>query len=129
MKDIPNHEDIRRTEMEHRHWKALKLSGALAFMDESLEITIDHLLAAIGVVEESGVALGKVLSPEKSHVKLANYIAEASEPVTHADLYETLPFYKTGQTSRNEMISLATAWGYKNNIIVKKYFEDDKSHR
>jgi hypothetical protein len=124
MKEIPPHEDIRRTEMEHRHWKALKLAGAFAFMDESLEITDDHLLAAIGVVEESGIALGKVLSPEKSHVKLANYIAEASEPVTHADLYETLPFYKTGQTSRNEMISLATAWGYKNNIIVKKYFED-----
>lgn len=123
-KEIPIHEDIRRTEMEHRHWKALKLAGALAFVDESLEITEDHFLAAVKVVEGSGDALEKVLKPEKPHVKLAKYIADADEPVTHADLYEALPFYTTGQSARNEMMALAIQWGYKNNVIIKKHFED-----
>lgn len=124
MKDIPMHQDIRRTEMEHRHWKALKLAGAFAFVDESMEILPEHFLAAVGVTEESGEALAKVLNPVKSHVKLAKYIAESSQPVTHADLYDSLPFYTTGQTSRSEMMTLATAWGYKNNVIIRKSFED-----
>ena len=122
--EISTHEDIRRTEMEHRHWKALKLAGAMAFVDESIEVTIDHLLAAIAIVEDSGVALKKVLNPEKPYVKLAKFIADATEPLTHADLYENLPFYKAGQASRNELMNLAAAWGYKNNVIIRKMFED-----
>ena len=123
-KAIPPHEDIKAIEMEHRHWKALKLAGALAFVDESLEVTPDHLLSAIAVVEESGLALSKVLNPEKSHVKMAKFIAHSTEPVTHADLYESLPFYKTSGSARQELHTLAAAWGYKNNIVIRKLFED-----
>lgn len=124
LETIPVHEDIRRTEMEHRHWKALKMAGALAFVDEAVTVSEDHFLAAISMVEDSGEALKKVLNPEKPYVKLANYIAAANDPVTHADLYENLPFYKSGQTARNEMMNLASAWGYKNNVIIRKSFED-----
>jgi len=57
-------------------------------------------------------------------VKLAKYIANIGSDVTQADLTEDLPFYRGGAGVKQEMLTLATAWGYKNNIIIKKSYED-----
>jgi hypothetical protein len=121
---MAEHEDIRKAEMSHRYFKALKLAGALAFVDESSEVTLDHLYSAMKLVEESGAAFQKIMTREKSYVKLAKYIAAENKELTHADLHEKLPFYKTSQSARNEMMTLATAWGYKQHIIIRKRFED-----
>lgn len=121
---LPEHEEIKKAELSHRYFKALKLAGALAFVEESLEVTMDHLLQAIKLVEESGTAFESILTREKAYMKLAKYIAETDAEVTHADLTEALPFYKSGIAARNEMLSLAIAWGYKNHIIIKKSMVD-----
>lgn len=122
--DLPEHEEIRKSELNHRYFKALKLAGAFAFVDESTEVEMDHLMSAILLVEESGANFLTILSREKAYVKLAKYIAAVDEEVTHADLHEALPFYKAGNSARSEMMTLATAWGYKKNIIIKKSFVD-----
>jgi hypothetical protein len=122
--DFAEHEDIRKAEMSHRYFKAMKLAGALAFADESSEITMDHLYAAIKLVEESGRAFERLMTREKTYVKLAKYIASVDAELTHADLHEALPFYKASNSARNEMMTMATAWGYKQHIIIKKRFED-----
>jgi hypothetical protein len=57
-------------------------------------------------------------------VKLAKYIANVGKDVTQADLVEDLPFYRGGVSQKAEMMTLATAYGYKNNIIIKKSFAD-----
>ena len=121
---LPEHEEIRKAELNHRYFKALKLAGAYAFVDKSSEVEMGHLMSAILLVEESGAAFQTILSREKAYVKLAKYIAAVGEDVTHADLHEALPFYKAGNAARNEMMTLATAWGYKKNIIIKKSFVD-----
>lgn len=121
---LPEHEEIRKAEMSHRYFKALKLAGTYAFIDASSEVDMDHLLSAILLVEESGQAFQTILSREKAYVKLARYIADVGTEVTHADLHEALPFYKSGNAARNEMMTLATAWGYKKHIIIKKLFVD-----
>ena len=121
---LPEHEEIKKAELSHRYFKALKLAGALAFVDESIDVTMDHLLQAIKLVEESGKAFESILTREKAYMKLAKYIANTDNEVTHADLTEALPFYKSGSGARNEMLSLAIAWGYKNHIIIKKSFVD-----
>ncbi|UNI71492.1 putative DNA primase [Burkholderia phage vB_BpP_HN04] len=121
---LAEHEEIKKAEMNHRYFKALKLAGAYAFVDESNKVEMDHLLSAILLVEESGVAFQTILNREKTYVKLAKYIAAVNTDVTHADLHEALPFYKTGNAARNEMMQLATAWGYKKHIIIKKFFID-----
>lgn len=122
---LGEHEEIRKAELEHRHSKALKLAGALAFVDSSTHIELDaHLLPAIKLVEESGDAFQAILTREKTYVKLAKFIAQIGTEVTHADLHEALPFYKSSQAARNEMMTLATAWGYKKHIIIKKAFVD-----
>lgn len=121
--ELPEHEEIRKAEISHRYFKALKLAGAMAFVDEENEITEELLWQAIKLVEESGTAFGKIFSREKNYVKLAKYLAAMDSELTHADLTEALPFYKGSQSNRNEMINLATAWGYRNHIIIKKTFE------
>lgn len=121
---MPEHEEVKKAELGHRYWKALKLAGALAFCDESNEVEMDHLMSAILLVEECGLSFERILNREKNYVKLAKYIATCGKEVTHADLNENLPYYKTGAAARNEMMTMAVAWGYKNHIIIKKSFAD-----
>lgn len=122
---LPEHEETRKAEITHRYFKALKIAGAFAFIDMSVEVTMDHLFQAVLLVEESGECFEKILKRDKSYVKLAKYIASADGEVTHADLHEALPYYKAGNSARNEMMALARAWGYKNNIIIKTSFADN----
>lgn len=123
--NMGDHEEIRKAELSHRYFKALKLAGALAFIDESNEIEMDHLMSAILLVEESGKSFQTILTREKAYVKLAKYMAALDTEVTHADLLEALPFYKAGNAARNELMTLATAWGYKKHIVIKKTFADN----
>lgn len=121
---LPEHDEIKKSELSHRYFKALKLAGAYAFVDESSEVEMDHLMSAILLVEQSGTSFQAILNREKAYVKLARYIADVDAEQTHADLHEALPFYKAGNAARNEMMTMATAWGYKKHIIIKKSFVD-----
>lgn len=121
---MAEHEEIRKAEIEHRYYRALKLAGALAFIDCSAFVTSDHIKQAILLTEESGEAFKGILNREKSYVRLAKYISTIGNEVTHADLLESLPYYPKGNAARNEMMSLAIAWGYKQHIIIKKSFND-----
>ena len=120
----PEHEELRRAELCHRHFKAIKLAGAYAFIDGSPIVTEDHAYMAIKLAEESGHAFDQLLTRDRPYVKLAKYISAISRPVTQADLVEDLPFYKGTNSQRQDMLNLAIAWGYQNNIVVKKQFND-----
>lgn len=121
---LPEHEEIRKAELRHRYFKALKLAGIYAFVDETPEVTATQLMSAIKLVEDSGEAFKHILSREKNYVKLAKYIATIGKEVTHADLVEDLPFYKGTNAAKQELMSLAMAYGYKNRIVIKKTFTD-----
>lgn len=121
---MPDHEEIRKAELSHRYFKALKLAGALAFVDESLEIEMGHLQSAILLVEESGTAFQAILNREKAYVKLARYIGDVGVEVTHSDLHEALPFYKGSNSFRNDMMTMAIGHAYSNHTIIKKTFRD-----
>jgi hypothetical protein len=120
---LQEHEEIRKAEISHRYWKALKLAGAYAFIDGSAELTEEHLCYAIKLAEASGDAFSQLLSRDRPYVKLAKYLAAVGREVTHADMVEDLPYFKGSASARAEMLNLATAWGYKNNVIVEKNFE------
>lgn len=119
---LGEHEEIRKAELSHRYFKALKLAGAYAFAEGAIEVTEDHLYNAIKLAEDSGKSFEKLLTREPPYVKLAKYISSRGIELTHTDLMEALPFYKGSASQRNEMMHLATAYGYKNNIIIKKSF-------
>ena len=118
------HEEMRKAELSHRYFKALKLAGAYAFIDNVGELTPAHLYNAIKLTEESGHAFEQMLTRDRPYVKLAKYVANIRKEVTQADLVEDLPFYRGGVSQKNEMLNLAIAYGYKNNIIIKKSFSD-----
>lgn len=121
---LPEHEEIKKAEISHRYFKALKLAGAYAFIDDSPELTMEHLYHAIKLAEESGEAFNKLLTRDRNYVKLAKYVATCRRDVTQADLVEDLPFYRGAAGQKAEMLSLAIAYGYRNNIVIKKSFSD-----
>jgi hypothetical protein len=121
---LPEHQEIQKRELSERSFKVLKLAGAYAFIDDSIEVTEDHINNAIKLAEDSGDAFNLLLARDKPWVKLAKYIAEVGNDVTQADLSEDLPFYKGPLGYKQELLTLATAYGYKNNIIIKKSFAD-----
>lgn len=122
---FPEHDHIRKAEMQHRYFKALKLAGAYAFIDETISVTTEQLYAAIKVVEDSGNdAFRQILNRPKPYERLARYLGSMDSEVTHADLTEELPFYRGNQSAKNDMLQLASAWGYKENIIIKRFFKE-----
>jgi hypothetical protein len=121
---LPEHEEQRKAEISHRYFKALKAAGAYAFIDGSPELTETHFYQAVRLAEESGKAFELLLSRERPYVKLANYLGNCGTEVTEPDLMQDLPYYKGSQASRADMVKMAIAWGYKNNVIIKKAFTD-----
>lgn len=116
--------EIRKAEISHRYFRALKLAGCYAFLDSSTELTEDNLNQAIKLTEESGNDFERILARPKPYERLARFIAEQDTELTHADLVEQLPFYKTSNQSRKEMMDLARSWGIKNNILIKTVIND-----
>jgi len=122
---LGDHEEMRKAEICHRYFKALKLAGTFAFIDGHGEITEDNLYYAIAMAEESGKAFTRMMNQDKNYVKLAKYIASINREVTHVDLNESLPFYKGAVAQKQDMMQLAIAWGYKNSVIIKRKFESN----
>lgn len=120
---LPEQSTLLRAELQHRYFKALKIAGALAFKNSEAILTTDSLYAAIKVVEDSGDAFEAIVNAPKAHVRLANYIAQIGTELTQADLIEACPFYKGNAGAKADMLTLAMSYGYKNNIVIKKYLD------
>lgn len=117
--EMRDHDDISKAEMAHRYYKAIKLAGAYAFWDRSNRIEMPHLEAAIQLTEDSGVNFTEIMNRERNYVRLAKYLADINQEITAVDLIEDLPWFPKSETGRREILNLATAYGYKNNIIIK----------
>lgn len=120
--ELGEHEEIRKAELSHRYFKALKLAGAFAFVDGSVEVEMGHLMSAILLAEESGKAFETLLNREKAYEKLARYICSVNAPLSHADLNEALPFYGRGIGHRNELMTMAMGYAYSRHMVIKKSF-------
>lgn len=124
-KALPDHCEIQKAELAHRYFKVLKLAGAYAFIEMSPTIKLIHTQQAIRLAEDSGQALNEMFRREKPYERLAKFIAgNNGKQLTQVDLANELPFYKGGATAKHEMMTSAIAWGYKNNIILRKSFKD-----
>lgn len=121
---LPEHEEIRKAEVTHRYFKTLKLAGAYAFIDGSPKITRGHLENAMKLVEDSGESFKQLLTRDRPYVKLAKYLADIDREITHPDLIEDLPYLPGAEGKRKELINMATAWGYKHGIVIKRHYSD-----
>lgn len=121
---MSEHHSVKKAELSHRYFKVLKLAGMYSFVDGLSEVTEDNLYSAIKLAEESGETFGRLLKRDKNYVKLAKYIADVGNEVTHADLMDDLPFYKGSAAVKTDMLKTAVEWGYKHQIIIKKAFSN-----
>ena len=121
---LTSNNEVRKAEMEHRYFKAMKLAGTYAWVDGSSHVTEDHIYNAIKLVEDSGRSFESILTRERPYMKLARYIAEMNTDLTHPDITEDLAFYKGTDANKKDLMKNAQAWGYTNNIIIKKTYID-----
>lgn len=117
-------EIVKKIELEHRWFKATKLAATYAFIDGSPKVNADHMYYAIAMVEDSGKQFQALLTRDRPYVKLAKYLGSVPRQVTQVELHEDLPFYKGNNAQKSEMLTMAIAHGYQNNIIIKKSFVD-----
>ncbi len=120
---MKDHEEVMKAEIAHRYFKVLKLAAIYAFIDGASSVSEENLYAAIKLVEECGKSFKALLNRDGAYVKLAKFISDIGTPVTHADLVEKLPYYRGTAAAKAELLSLAISWGYKNLVIIKRYFE------
>lgn len=121
-RDYKEHEQLTRIELEHRYFKALKLAGIFCFIDKRTEVTLQDLEEAIELVEESADSYIKFIKRDKDYVRLAKFIDASDEPVTSADIQDTLPWFK-GSRAKEAMLN-AKAWGYKNSCVIHTKITD-----
>jgi hypothetical protein len=121
---LSEYDEVKKAEMAHRYFKVAKQAATYAFIDSSPTVTADHLENAIALAEDSGEAFSRILKRERPYVKLANYLGNSGREMTQADLVEDLPFYKGTEAAKREMMTLAIAHGYKNNIYIKREIMD-----
>jgi len=124
-KSFPDHQEVLKTEMEHRYYKALKIAGAYAFADQAIEVKEEHFYYAYKLTEDSGNAFYAIHHRELAHVRLAKYIASMRRDLTQADILEDMPLYKGSEYAKRDMMNMAIAWGNQNNIIIKRRFVDE----
>lgn len=122
--EYPTSKAIQSMEMRHRYFKVLKSAGGLAFVDGVSEISRAHIEASILLVEESGQQLNKICTPDRNYMRLARYLVEVEGEVTLADLDTDLPYFKGSKATKEDMINMAIAYGYKNNIVIQRSFID-----
>jgi hypothetical protein len=115
-------DEMMKAEIAHRYFKVLKLAAMYSFIDGLAEVTEDNLYSAIKLAEDSGKAFNRMANQDKIHVKLAKHIAATNTELTHSDLSQVFPFYKGSAAQKADLITMATSWGYKNQVIIKKSF-------
>lgn len=118
-------DEIRRAELRGRHYKTIKLAGTFAFLDVSNVVTQAHWEAAVKVAEMSGKCFNEMLQRDPTHARLGKYLAETHTPMTCADLIEELPYFPKASGPQKDLLKHAIAWGYKNNVIIKRTITDD----
>lgn len=117
---LPPNQNELKIELENRFFKVIKLAGVYAFAEGATEISEDHLKAAIQLAKDSGECFAKLLSRDKAHVMLAKYLKEVGIPVTPADLMEAFPWFPNTKAKQKDLLDMASAWGFKNNIIITR---------
>jgi hypothetical protein len=120
-----DHEEIQKAEKNHRYFKAMKLAGAYAFCEGSPTLETKHLDYAIQLVEDSGDAFKAIMKRDRNYVRIAKYLSDIDTEVTQVDLMEDVPAYKGSVSQKTELMQLAVAWGYKNNIIIRRNYVDN----
>lgn len=125
MEDMHVNDEIRRAEARGRYFKTIRLAGTFSFLDSNPVMTMANWEAAVKVAEISAKCFNEMLTRPPAFARLAQFLSEAREPMTIADLLEELPYLPKASGPQKDMIKNAIAWGHKHNVIVKRSFVDD----
>ena len=125
MDGMKQSDEIRRAEARGRYFKTIRLAGAFSFLDSESQLSQKNWEAAVKVAEISAKCFNDLLAQDPAHARLAKYLSECNSPVTLADLMEEVAYFPKSSTPQRDMLKHAIAWGYRNNVVIKRSFIDD----
>lgn len=111
---------ILRAELTHRYMKVSKTAGLYAAYDGVNDVTIAHLQAAMKMVEDGEEHIARIVHTVPLHARLAEFLAAQEDELTMAQLVAKLPWFKGTVAAREEMLQLASEYGYSNSIIINQ---------
>jgi len=111
---------ILKAELTHRYMKVSKTAGLYAAWDGDDEVSIAHLQAAMKMAEDGEEHIARIVHTVPLHARLAEFLAAQDEEMTMAQLVAKLPWFKGTAAAREEMLNLASQYGYSNSIIINQ---------
>lgn len=123
-RDLPEQQHLRKTELQHRHSKAVKLAGTYAFIQNKSEISEDHLYYAIRMAEDSGEHFRQMLRREKVYESVAKCIVNHDGELTAVEIMDKVPAFRGNEPTKRAFLTQAMEYGYKNNMAIRKTFLD-----
>ncbi len=111
---------ILNAELKHRYMKVSKIAAGYAAWDGDTSVSIPHLQAAMKMVEEGEEHLTRIVHTIPLHARLAEYLVEVGIELTMSQLMSKLPWFKGTAQAREEMLLLASEYGYSNSIIINQ---------
>lgn len=121
---MKDHQRALKAEIDNRYFKVLKLAACYAFIDDLSEINITYLKYAIKVAEQSGKDFAELMNPEKDYMKLAKFLVDFREEATLSDLDQYLPSFNGSKQKKDDQLTNAISWGYKNSIVISKRYQE-----
>lgn len=115
-------------ELSHQYFKAIKVAGSLAFAKGEDEISDETMGAALQYVMDSGEDYARLLKSPPKYERVAQYLAAQTKraPLTQSEMVAEMPYYaKENKQGKQEVLKLATSWGYRNGILIKTYTQDE----
>lgn len=122
--ELSEYNDLEKFELMHRYWKAIKLASIVSLMNKFDKVTMESIEYAIQQVEVSGENFKKMIDRPSNFERLYKYIVDSKKDLTQYDLIENLHFYSGNKGQKEEMLSLAQAFAYKQNAVIRRKFID-----
>lgn len=111
---------VLRAEVTHRYMKATKVAAILACFEGTSQMTIELLQAAFKIVEDGHDHVVRLITTKPAHARLAEFLADYEGELTMSQLMTKLPWVKGTAAAKEEMIQLASEYGYSNCIAVNQ---------
>lgn len=115
---------ILKAELINREQRIIRFAALYAFLENKEYVEVDHIYQAIHLIEMSGEALKKIVVKTPIYEMVAKYTAAQSGELVIPDLIEAFHNFPKSRSDREECLDNAQAWGQRNNIVIKRRFQD-----
>lgn len=112
--------EIYKTELMHRHQKALRLATIYAVLDHSKTITKTHVIQATNVTTESSNVLSEISVKRTKAEALLDALVDMGQSITYSELDKIIDWLPKYSTFVRDLLPATASEAYSRNVIIKQ---------